>query len=117
MQNTGYKSFETLERYFTDDGTSTGETKPNIITDPDYIAPVQDLAECPPNQRFYNTVQTKTVTKNNCDHGITGSAVTVTAYANQFVSNESIVDANNKALAWLEETAQSYANYKGTCTI
>lgn len=117
MQNTGYKSFETLEKYFTDDGTSTGETKPNIVTDPDYIAPVQDFAECPPTERYYNTVQTKTVTKNNCGVGYAGSPVTLTTYANQFVSNVSLTDANNKALAWLDGHAQSYANIKGTCTI
>lgn len=117
MQNTGFKSFETLERYFTDDGSSTGETKPNLVTDPDYIAPVRDIAECPPAERYYNTAQTKTVTKNNCGSGYTGSSVTLTAYANQFVSNVSINDANNKAFAWLEENAQNYANITGTCII
>lgn len=117
MQNTGYKSFETLEKYFTDDGSSTGETKPNVVTDPDYIAPVQDFAECPSTDRYYNTIQTKTVTKKNCGTGYTGSSVTLTAYPNQFFSNESLTDANDKALAWLENSAQSYANIKGTCTV
>jgi hypothetical protein len=117
MQNTGYKSFETLEKYFTDDGSSTGETKSNVVTDPDYIAPVQNFAECPPTDRYYNTIQAKTVTKNNCGTGYTGSSVTLTAYPNQFFSNESLTDANNKALTWLENSAQSYANIKGTCTV
>ncbi|KAF2507135.1 hypothetical protein EYY60_21755 [Flavobacterium zhairuonense] len=117
MGNTGYKSFETLERYYTDDNTSTGETKPNIVTDPDYIAPFLDTTNCPPGARFYNTTQTKTITRNNCGPGYSGSDAILTAYPNQFVSNESLLDANNQALAWLEANAQIYANNVGTCTI
>lgn len=117
MGNTGYKFYETLERYYTDDGTSTGETKPNIKTDPDYIAPFLDEVDCPPAPRFYNTIQTKTVTKNNCNLGYSGNDVTLTAYPNQFVSNESVLNANNQAIAWLEANAQIYANNMGTCQI
>lgn len=115
MGNTGYKSFETLERYYTDDGTSTGETKPNLKTDPDYIAPFKDEVECPSSARFYNTIQTKTVTRNNCEAGYSGSDVTLTAHPNQFVSNESVLDANNQAIAWLDANAQIYANNMGVC--
>lgn len=117
MENTGYKSFEILERYYTDDGTPTGETKPNIITDPDYIAPVLDTEMCPPAQRYYNTMQTKAVTKDNCASGKVGTEVTLTANANMFVSGVSIVDANNQAQNWLNANAQIYANLKGTCQI
>jgi len=117
MGNTGYKFYDTLERYYTDDGTSTGETKPNIKTDPDYIAPFLDEVDCPPSKRFYNTIQTKTITRNNCGAGYSGSEVTLTAHPNQFVSNESVLDANNQALVWLEANAQIYANNVGTCTI
>ncbi|WP_431241124.1 DUF5977 domain-containing protein [Flavobacterium sp. P21] len=117
MENTGYKSFETLERYYTDDNTSTGETKPNVVTDPDYIAPFLDTANCPPGARFYNSKQTKIVAKNNCGPGYVGSDETLTAYANQFVSNESVLDANNQAIAWLDANAQIYANNVGVCTI
>ncbi|WP_369012550.1 DUF5977 domain-containing protein [Flavobacterium anhuiense] len=117
MGNTGYKSFETLERYYTDDGTSTGETKPNLKTDPDYIAPFKDEVECQSSARFYNTIQTKTVTRNNCEAGYSGSDVTLTAHPNQFVSNESVLDANNQAIAWLDANAQIYANNLGICTL
>lgn len=117
MENTGYKSFETLERYYTDDGTSTGETKPNLVTDPDYIAPFLDIINCPPGARFYNTKQTKTISRNNCGSGYLGSEVTLTAHPNQFVSNESVLDANNQAIAWLNTNAQIYANNVGVCTI
>lgn len=117
MANTGYKSFTLLERYYKDDGTSTGDIKPNVVTDPDYIAPILDTISCPPGARYYNTEQTKTVTKNNCSAGEAGTEITLTAYANQFVSNISVIDANNQAIAWLEENAQIYANNLGTCVI
>lgn len=115
MENTGYKSFAFLEKYYTDDNTSTEETKPNVTSDPDYIAPILDITTCPPVTRHYNSQQTKTVTKNNCSPGETGTEVELIAYANQFVSYDSITDANNQALAWLENNAQIYANNAGTC--
>lgn len=117
MANTGYKSFTLLERYYKDDGTSTGDIKPNVTTDPDYIAPILDTISCPPDTRYYNTEQTKTVTKNNCSAGEAGTEITLTAYANQFVSNISVIDANNQAIALLEENVQIYANNLGTCVI
>ena len=115
MENTGYKSFAFLEKYYTDDNTPTEEKKPNVATDPDYIAPILDITTCPPVTRHYNSQQTKTVTKNNCSPGETGTEVELIAYANQFVSYDSITDANNQALAWLENNAQIYANNAGTC--
>ncbi|SEO96038.1 hypothetical protein SAMN05444671_3882 [Flavobacterium sp. CF108] len=117
MANTGYKSFTLLERYYKDDGSSTGDTKPNVVTDPDYIAPFLDTTNCPPSARYYNTEQTKTVTKNSCAVGEAGTEITLTAYTNQFVSDISITDANNQAIAWLEENAQVYANNLGTCIL
>ena len=117
MANTGYKSFTLLERYYKDDDSSTGITKPNVVTDPDYIAPFLDAINCPPGARYYNTEQTKTVPKNNCSAGEAGTEITLTAYTNQFVSDISVTDANNQALVWLEENAQVYANNLGTCVI
>lgn len=117
MANTGYKSFTLLERYYKDDGSSTGDTKPNVVTDPDYIAPILDTTSCPQAVRYYNTEQTKTITKNSCAVGEIGTEVTLTAYVNQFVSDISVSDANNQAIAWLEENAQVYANNLGTCIL
>ncbi|MBS7253500.1 DUF5977 domain-containing protein [Flavobacterium branchiicola] len=117
MGNTGYKFFDTLERYYTDDNTSTGDTKPNIKKDADYIAPFLDEIECLPSARFYNTLQSKTVTKNDCQSGYLGNDITLTAYPNQFVSNQSVLDADNQAIAWLDANAQIYANNVGTCTL
>lgn len=44
MANTGYKNWLTLRKYI--NGVATTETKNNVSTDPDYIAPVLDLAAC-----------------------------------------------------------------------
>lgn len=115
MENTGYMSFAFLEKYYTDDNTPTGEIKPNVTTDTDYLAPSLNTTICPPAVRYYNTQQTKTVAKNNCFAGETGTEVELIAYANQFVSSESIIDANNQAIVWLENNAQIYANNLGTC--
>ena len=86
MGKTGYKSFASLERYFTDDNSYAGITKANVNTDPDYIAPVLDTETCVPSTRYYNTLRTMNGTKNNCSRGYEGSTVTLTANANQFVS-------------------------------
>jgi hypothetical protein len=117
MGNTGYKSFASLEKYYTDDNSYAGETKPNVVTDPNYIAPVLDTETCVPSVRYYNTVQTLQATKNNCSSGYAGSAVTLTAHANQFVSATSVEDANDQAEVWLTANAQVYANISGTCTL
>jgi hypothetical protein len=47
MPNTGKKAYSTLEEYFIDTGDATGVTKPNVDTDPDYVAPVTDTVMCP----------------------------------------------------------------------
>ena len=48
MPNTGYKAYTNLEQYFLDNGTATGITKLNSVSDPDYVAPVYDPILCPP---------------------------------------------------------------------
>lgn len=45
--NTGLKGYSTLEEYNTDTNLPTGTTKPNVDSDPDYIAPVSDTTTCP----------------------------------------------------------------------
>ena len=45
--NTGRKIFTSLIEVFADTGLPTGNTKPNVIGDPDYISPVNDLIACP----------------------------------------------------------------------
>lgn len=47
MANTGKKAYKTLEQYNVATGEATGVTKPNIDTDADYVAPVDDTGTCP----------------------------------------------------------------------
>ncbi|MCP2027481.1 hypothetical protein L1276_002638 [Flavobacterium sp. HSC-32F16] len=118
MGNTGYKSFAALELYYVDDGTPTGQpTKPNVVTDPDYIAPVLDTATCAPSIRYYSVEKRLSAKKNNCGTGYSGSTVTLTALPNQFVSTISLADANAQADAWLAANVQAHANMAGTCEI
>ncbi|MFH6943597.1 DUF5977 domain-containing protein [Flavobacterium sp. FlaQc-52] len=116
MANTGYKSFAWLEEYYQDDLSKTGQAlKPNLATDPDYIAPVLDQTNCPSGARYYNTQLTKTVFKDNCNPGEITEGVELIVYANQFVSNINQADADNQAATWLENNAQIYANNSGVC--
>jgi hypothetical protein len=118
MENTGYKSFAELELYFIDDNSYAGVRKPNIVTDiRDYIAPVLDTKTCAPSVRYYNTLLTKSAKRNNCSSGYSGSNATLTADANQFVSNSSVADANAQAEAWLAANVQTYANNTGICEL
>jgi hypothetical protein len=45
--NTGTKVVLTLRKYV--NGVATSETKNNTVGDPDYIAPYEDLTDCPIN--------------------------------------------------------------------
>jgi hypothetical protein len=117
MGNTGYKSFASLELYYTDDNSYAGETKENVSTDPDYIAPILDTAACVPSARFYNEARTLNTAKNDCSGGYSGSVVTLTANAGQFVSSLSAAHANSQADSWLAANVQAYANASGTCTL
>lgn len=45
--NNGMKIYTLLVEYSTLTGQPTGRTKPNIPSDLDYIAPVEDLTSCP----------------------------------------------------------------------
>lgn len=45
--NTGMKGYSTLQEYNTDTNVNTGVTKPNDISDPDYVAPISDAVTCP----------------------------------------------------------------------
>lgn len=66
---------------------------------------------------FHSMAQTQSFTKDDCGSSdYTGSTVPVTIAAGLFTSAISQQDANNKALAYLQETGQDTANLQGTCT-
>ena len=60
MANTGIKTVLTLRKYV--DGVATGETKVNDPGDPDYIAPYEDLVDCPTAAPTTETPTTETPT-------------------------------------------------------
>lgn len=66
---------------------------------------------------YYNIAKSLTVAKNDCGAGVIGTSVTLTANANQFVSTDSVEDANAKADAWLAANVQAYANNTGSCRV
>lgn len=47
MANTGTKIVLTLQEVEVPGDIPTGNTKPNTVGDPDYIAPYEDLVDCP----------------------------------------------------------------------
>lgn len=51
QRNTGYLGYAELEHYYTDDDTAVDppQVKPNISSDPDYIAPIFNDDVCPVN--------------------------------------------------------------------
>lgn len=56
---TGQKGWANLEEFDTFTGAVTGNTKPNIPSDPDYVPPVYDPVTCSPQGEFYlNNVDT-----------------------------------------------------------
>lgn len=65
---------------------------------------------------FYNTEQTKSIQRNDCATGYTGSAITKKIDKETYSSFVSVADANAKAQAELDILlTQEYANATGTC--
>lgn len=64
---------------------------------------------------YYNTIQSATVTRNNCGVGYTGSQVTYTVPAGSYESTISVADANAYAQADVVANKQAYANLYGYC--
>lgn len=60
MANTGIKTVLTLRKYV--NGIPTNETKSNTPGDPDYIAPYEDLVDCPIGSEPTTTTSTTTTT-------------------------------------------------------
>ena len=114
---TGYKSWTTLEEYYTDNGELTGNEKPNQQYYPDYNAPIYDDATCVVTATVYYSVEkSATAQKNDCLSGQVGSTETYTIDAGEFTSTISQLDADTKAQNAANMGAQSNANEIGTCT-
>lgn len=96
MANTGTKVVLTLRKYV--DGNPTGETKANVFGDPDYIAPYEDLVDCPTGAEPTTTTTTSTTTTSTTT---TTEAPTGTC-RNIFVENT--VDTVRYGVRWINPT-------------
>jgi hypothetical protein len=80
------------------------------------FAPVADHIDCGGTKTvFYSEPKAETVTKNDCDTGILGSAVKYAVPGGMYTSLIDQQDANNKALADIAANKQAYANANGFC--
>jgi hypothetical protein len=79
MANTGTKVVLTLRKYV--NGEATSETKVNSPSDPDYIAPYQDLVDCP-----IGGEQTTTTTTTTTTAATTTSTTIQQNFENQYLS-------------------------------
>jgi len=70
-----------------------------------------------PDTVYKSDAYSETAIKNNCASGYDGSTVTFTSPAEQFISNTSKAEANLRAVEWVRERKQDYANVNGTCTL
>jgi hypothetical protein len=116
MSNTGYKGYTALQQYYTDDSSSTGTTKANSSSDPNYIAPVLDTGTCA-TTTYYSAVYSATAYRNNCGDDYSGTGVTLSSTYGQFTSIISQADADAQAAQWVEANKQSNANSNGSCTL
>ena len=64
---------------------------------------------------WYNEEQKKMFTRNNCEDGKIGTDYEYVVPAGKYSSTVSQQDANNKALADIEENGQDMANLEGEC--
>lgn len=71
--NTGDKGYANLQEYNTDTNLPTGVTKPNVDSDPDYIAPSSDTSTCPagPDQSTVNYGYSLEIAKVEIKYGST----------------------------------------------
>lgn len=65
---------------------------------------------------FYNTMQLRNFTRNNCAVGEEGSIVSYTVAANTYQSIVSQEDADAQAVLFIDENGQAFANANGSCT-
>ncbi len=75
----------------------------------------QAYANANANCTYYNTTQSGTFQKDNCNSSGVGSYVTYTIYAGTYYSYVSQADADQMAINAVNANGQAYANANGTC--
>ena len=109
-------------------GFPTGEVKPNVPEDPDYIAPIEGGTcpviytewvptdpSCETNYIFENVLLCDDFTKSDCPIHYHGSVETYCVPAGTYFSALSQEDADQKALDDIAANGQAYANTNGSC--
>lgn len=95
----GYSGWSTLEEYDTYHGTATGNTKPNTIGDPDYVAPVYDAVSCPPQEQFLLFTTTSNASSVDFEVGTVSTPVIMFARSGGSIINTGTESSNqNKTL-------------------
>ena len=118
MANSGYKNWLTLRKYV--NGVATDTTKSNTSSDPDYIAPVLDEANCPTTSNTCPTVSSaitditvlvgannQTINLNNVFSDVDGDTLTYTASSSSSNIVTATVNANILTLTFAGSTAGS----------
>lgn len=72
MPNSGYVDYTTLEEYYLDSSIVTGNTKPNVSPDVDYIPTFYDTSLCPLASLTPTPTATPTITPSPSTQGIYG---------------------------------------------
>jgi YD repeat-containing protein len=67
-------------------------------------------------QRYYNTTQSRSFTRNNCTGGYIGGTMTYTVPANTYSSSVSQADADQMAVNDINANGQTFVNANTTCT-
>lgn len=95
----------------------TRDNEVNILQKNCYNFAGQSIS-CPVSSTnsFTNVSISQTFTKDDCSPGQTGSSVTYTVPAGQYISSISQSDANAQAQNDINSNGQSYADQYGTCT-
>lgn len=110
----GYQGWITLSEFYLDDNSLTGITKPNVVTDPDYIQPVYNTTAC--SLQYWNVKKQQLFTKDDCDPGESGSGVLYVISAKTYKASSQMA-ADALALADIAANGQAYANDNGTCSV
>lgn len=95
MANTGTKVVLTLRKYV--NGEATNETKVNSPSDPDYIAPYQDLVDCPIGGEQTTTTTAATTTSTTA--ATTTSTTIQQNFENQYLSANCSSDTGGTIIA------------------
>lgn len=107
-----YQGYDDLEEYYLDDLTATGVTKPNVVTDADYVSPIYAIETCP--AKFGNVYMAQSFTRNNCVPGEIGLSVQYEVFENTHYADTQ-EEADEAAQEDIDDNGQAFANANADC--